>query len=141
MSAETGRTLWGFVLFGVGLALLLWPPRVRGLGRWLLIQRVSGLAFMAMGAALAYPAFTTDAPSVGGYTLGRLGLLAAAVVWLIVGGATFGWPERVRSLTNPEWEQFGTFARAGSSLISYRLTGLGFILMSVFMIHVLLARL
>jgi hypothetical protein len=78
---------------------------------------------------------------VGGYDLGRLGLLAAAIVWLIVGVATFGWPERVRSLTNPDWEQFGAFARAGSLLISYRLTGLGFILIGLITIQVLLARL
>ena len=153
MSEDTGRTLWGFAVFGLGLALVIWPSGFRGLGLsrrgrvdepgrgTLLFQRISGLAFMVGGAALVYPILTTDAPSVGGYDLGRLGLLAGAVVTLIVGVATFGWPERVRSLTNPDWEQYGPLARAGSSLISYRITGLGFILMGVIMIPLLLARL
>jgi hypothetical protein len=97
---------------------------------------------MVMGAALVYPTLTAGAapPSIGGYDVGKLGLLAAAVGWLMIGVATVAWPERVRSLTNPDWEQFGTFGRAGSSLISYRLTGLGFILIGVIVIPVLLGR-
>jgi hypothetical protein len=51
-----------------------------------------------------------------------------------------GWPQRVRSLTNPDSQEFATFARAGSSLVSYRLTGLGFILISLIMIQVLISR-
>jgi hypothetical protein len=50
------------------------------------------------------------------------------------------WPARVRSLTNPEWERFKNWPLAATSLLWYRVTGLGFVAMCIGLIYVLFNR-
>jgi len=63
-----------------------------------------------------------------------------AAAWVAVGIAMLAWPARVRSVTNPDWRRFQKWPLAGTSLVWYRLTGLGFVAMGTFLIYVLVNR-
>ena len=67
-------------------------------------------------------------------------LLVAAVVWVIAGLLTLLWPSRVRTLTNPNWRRYEKFPLAATALIWYRVTGLGFVVLALFVILALLSH-
>lgn len=69
-----------------------------------------------------------------------LGFIVTALVWTAIGVAMVVWPERVRSLTNPDWRRYKGWPLAATSLVWYRVTGLGFVSIGVVVIYVLLNR-
>ena len=69
--------------------------------------------------------------------LGTIVLLVFAVFWVMAGAVMLLWPARVRSLTNPDWKRFQTWPLAATSLIWYRVSGLGFVLVGSIVIYVI----
>jgi hypothetical protein len=72
--------------------------------------------------------------------LDDLGFIVTAGVWTMIGAAMLIWPARVRSLTNPDWRRYKNWPLAGTSLVWYRVTGLGFVSIGIVVIFVLLNR-
>ena len=152
MSVEVGRAILGVVQFGVGFALFGWPERMNSLslsravrtgklGRQTLIaQRLLGVAFMAIGAAIIYSALSPAGLPTEGTKPRDLALLAASLVWLVIGVAMAIWPARARTLTNPDWQRYEGVSLAANSLFSYRITGLGFALIAIVAIFFLVDR-
>jgi hypothetical protein len=69
-----------------------------------------------------------------------LGFALTAVVWTMVGVVLVAWPARVRSLTNPDWQRYKNWPLATTSLLWYRVAGLGLIAMGIGLMVVLINR-
>lgn len=146
MSQEVGQALFGLLQAAVGAAMLLWPQRMRApwrsprfrradarVGRGVVIvERLTGLAFLVTGSLFTYFAVVEGAaPDASRPGLARFAVFIFAVAWSLVGAAMALWPAHVRSITNPDWAELGSFSRAASSLSAVRITGLVFIAISV----------
>jgi hypothetical protein len=145
--SEIGRVLFGFVEVAVGLLMLAWPRQMRA--PWIssadpggsearrgvvLVQRLIGLAFTVMGAVIVYSGLV---PAEQG--LERIALLVFALLWVVVGVVMLLWPARVRSLTNPDWGRYQTWPLAATSLVWYRVSGIGFALIGSLATYALLS--
>ena len=75
----------------------------------------------------------------GEHGLGTIALLVFAVVWVVVGALMLLSPARVRSLTNPDWQRYQTWPLAATSLVWYRVSGLGFVFVGSIVIYLVLS--
>lgn len=132
--------------------MVIWPARMAApwsartaetdpddLRRAVLGQRAIGALFFVMGCVVAYAGLSANGPDATSTGIPRVASLLFAALWALLGVATMVWPERVRSVTNPNHATQRGLWLAGSALSSYRLTGAGFIVMGAIVAFVILS--
>lgn len=67
-------------------------------------------------------------------------MFVVATMWVVAGVAMLLWPERVRSLTIPDWPRYAKSWLSPTNLAWYRFSGVGFVLIGGVVVIYLLAN-
>lgn len=131
--------------------MVIWPARMGApwarsaktdlddLRQTVLVQRAIGMLFFVMGSVVAYAGLSPNGPDATSSGVPRIASLLFAALWALLGVVMVIWPERVRAVTNPNHATLRGLSLAGSALSSYRLTGVGFIVMGAIVALVMLS--